>query len=162
MQNKFLWSLTLPLLAINSISVPQVLAAPVNSDSLCYIQLDSIKKLDLTSICGFSSRQNTTYLAEVQQLIKGFEGDKQLLELLNNNHSLLIDAAKSYCKARLEGMSEQEIYETKHREIMQGVQDHSLAKQDGNANRQFETSLTAMSMASNIASKVYCPSVTAW
>lgn len=158
MQKRYLWSYVLSLAATIFITAPQVLASSLNSNlPLCYIQISPNKQIDLSSICGYSSRQNTAYLADIQKLIKGTEEDKQLQELLNNNPDLLINAAKNYCNARRAGLSEKEMYERKQKEFIQEVNNRPIDGQSKNQNQQFETSMTALSIASNLASRIYCP-----
>ena len=151
--------------SLSLFTVPKASASPIATSSICYIQLASNRLIDLTSICAssYSSPKNTVYsnddayLKEVQKLLESNSDQNQTLQLLKSDPRLLTDAARNYCNARLVGMSEQDIYGAKFKEIEQSVQNSSPEGVSKDASQQFEASMSATSVASKLASKIYCP-----
>ncbi|MBD2076423.1 hypothetical protein H6F86_21560 [Phormidium sp. FACHB-592] len=148
--------------------IPTALSSSINPSPICYIRLTSGRLIDLTSMCasGYPSRKNTAYsnddayLKEVQKFLGSNSGKSQAFQSLKSNPKLLTDAAKNYCNARLAGMSEQAIYDAKFKELEQSVQKSSPKKISSDIGQKFQTMMTATSVASRLASKVYCPNLT--
>jgi hypothetical protein len=139
-------------------------ARAATPDYSCYMQIGTKQVVDLTrSVCGFhaekaakSAAANAAYLKAVKKLIGS---DQRTLNLINENSGLMVAAAQNYCAARLSGISDQQYMELQYQELMSTTPE--LAMMNGNSERmqQYETTLMANGIASQLASKHFCPSV---
>jgi hypothetical protein len=147
------------LVSVSAIAISILPASASKSpDHTCYIKTRNNQIIDLTrSVCGFDAqqtakdnKQDAAFLADAAKLIKNSGAPSEYQQLLQANPGVFVSEARSYCQARLSGMTDNQIMEQRYRQMSQN---------SGAMSRQMELSLMAAGMASQIAPKHYCPKI---
>ncbi len=158
--------------AIAALSLLPFQASAKQPDFDCYIETGSKQVIDLTrSVCGFNAekvskaaKQDNAYLADIRKMMKG-QTDSSLIEMVEANPSLFLEAASNYCEALQSGISEGQFMERQYRQAME-FQETSISSSENRQEyeqrqQEFQLKLVALSIATSLAPKHYCPQVAA-
>jgi hypothetical protein len=139
-------------------------ATAMTPDYSCYMQIGSKRVVDLTkSVCGFypekaakAAATDAAYLKAIKKLVNG---DTRVTDLMANNPGLFTQAAQEYCAIRQSGVSEQQFFESRYREIMLQAGEPNLANPSSEQMQQYENLMMASSIAVQLAPPHYCPNL---